>query len=306
MEPSELDARIVCPQCSGRLEHEVGGYACSLCRRSFAAHEGVPLLVLRGSETTTRGQLAFFDEETDAEFEIERPYGQPPLYSWLLHEKFRRSVAALAALLPGASVLTVCGGSGMDAEFLARRGASVVASDLSPGAAQRALERSRRHGVPLAVVVADVERLPFRARSFDVVYVHDGLHHLQDPLVGLREMARVAAAGVSVTEPARAAVTRLAVAARVAGEYEEAGNRVARVTGEEVAMTLRTAGFEIVRIERYAMFYRHYPGAAMRFFSHPATMPAAKAVFEVLNRALGRFGNKLTVQAVRTRRAASR
>jgi ubiquinone/menaquinone biosynthesis C-methylase UbiE len=40
--------------------------------------------------------------------------------------------------------------------------------------------------------VADAERLPFPDRSIDVVYVHDGLHHLARPEAGLAEMTRVA------------------------------------------------------------------------------------------------------------------
>ena len=96
-------------------------------------------------------------------------------------EKFRRSVKGVEDRLPGATLLTVCGGSGMDAEFLAQQGAVVIASDLSLGAAQRAVERGRRAGLPIEAVVADAEHLPFADRSVDIVYVHDGLHHLSDP-----------------------------------------------------------------------------------------------------------------------------
>ena len=78
-------------------------------------------------------------------------------------------------------VITICGGSGIDAEFLARQGASVIATDLSLGAVQRAVERGRRAELPIDAVVADAEHLPFADGSVDVVYVHDGLHHLYDP-----------------------------------------------------------------------------------------------------------------------------
>ena len=92
----------------------------------------------------------------------------------------------------GETVLTVCAGSGMDAEFLARSGYRVIAADLSLGAALRCLDRARRYNLDIAPIVADAEHLPFPDQSIGLVYVHDGLHHLQDPMAGLIEMARVA------------------------------------------------------------------------------------------------------------------
>ncbi len=106
-----------------------------------------------GADRYKRDQAAFFDAQPAA-WETSRPHGAPALYRWLMEEKFRRSVDGLQSVLPGATVLTVCGGSGMDAEFLARAGARVIASDISLGAARRALERSRRHGVPITPIVS--------------------------------------------------------------------------------------------------------------------------------------------------------
>jgi ubiquinone/menaquinone biosynthesis C-methylase UbiE len=187
----------------------------------------------------------------------------------------------------------------MDAEFLARAGARVISSDISLGAALRTQERARRHAVEIDVIVADVERLPFGDRSIDVVYVHDGLHHVERPLVGLTEMARVARYAVCVGEPARAAVTRLAIRFGLALEREESGNRVARLTLEEISDVLAAHGFQPARAERYVMYYRHEPGGAMRLLSMPALLPLAKGGFRLANRVAGRFGNKLAVQALR-------
>jgi ubiquinone/menaquinone biosynthesis C-methylase UbiE len=187
----------------------------------------------------------------------------------------------------------------MDAEFLARAGAEVVALDISLGAARRATERARRHRFALLPIVGDVEQLPFRDASIDVVYVHDGLHHLQDPLAGLAEMARVARCAVCVTEPASAAATRLAVRVGVALEHEEAGNRVARLTLEDVSSTLVAGGFNVVTAERYAMYYRHEPGRAARLLSAPGAFALARAGFRTANLLLSSGGNKLVAVAVR-------
>ena len=236
-----------------------------------AAAGEIPVLLPGAGDEHRRSQARFFDEVVDPEYEITRPHGAAAFHAWLLGEKFRRATAGLAGVT-FATALTVCGGSGMDAEYLARRGASVVTCDISAGAARRAAERARRYGLDIRSVVADAERLPFVDRSFDLVYVHDGLHHLDDPWAALREMARIASRCVSVSEPAEAALTAAAVRLGLAQEEEAAGNRVRRLRVGDVARELQARGFVVTRAERYAMLYRHEAGPLTRFVSGPALL----------------------------------
>jgi hypothetical protein len=131
------------------------------------------------------------------------------------------------------------------------------------------------------------------------VYVHDGLHHLAQPLDGVSEMARVAGSAVSINEPARAAITQLAVRAGKALEYEESGNRVGRLRPRDVVAVLRSRGFEPLVAERYAMYYQHTAGPAAQLLSRSLLLPAGRAGYRAVDRMIGRFGNKLTVQAYR-------
>ena len=131
------------------------------------------------------------------------------------------------------------------------------------------------------------------------MFVHDGLHHLDDPLAGLAEMARVARSAVCVSEPARARITALAVRAGLALEREEAGNRVGRLDAEAVEAELRRKGFRILESRRYGMYYRHEPGRLVRLLSHRGFFTAATTSFRLANAVAGRFGNKLAVVAVR-------
>ena len=313
---------MICPVCRRPLRAEVGVYSCATCGQRHPIVDGIPVLLLdntlakhdevdhlhaghdhhAGSDAHKTAQAEHSDRATAEEFEITRPHGTPRLYRFLLREKFRRATAPIGPHLVGASALTVCGGSGMDAEFLARAGARVIASDISLGAARRAQERARRYGLDITPIVADVERLPFADGAFDVVLVHDGLHHLEQPQVGLAEMARVARQWVSVTEPARALATSIAVRAGVALEREESGNRVARLTPVEVAGVLRTAGFRPVLTERYAMYYRHEPGWVFQTLSRRGIFPLVRAGWRVANALIGRFGNKMVVVAERDAR----
>jgi ubiquinone/menaquinone biosynthesis C-methylase UbiE/uncharacterized protein YbaR (Trm112 family) len=311
LSPGLMDL-LACPRCRGGLAvgEKPGSFACTTCGLRFGDHGGIPLLLPPSIEAAEGDkdaaadhkarQIAFFDQDSVDDFGITRPRGAPELYGWLLEEKFRRSIIGLEHLLPGATVLTICGGSGIDAEFLARRGAHVILSDIAVGVVLQARERARRFGLDLELVVADAEALPFADASVDMVYVHDGLHHLQRPAVALAEMARVARQAISITEPAHAFATSTAVRLGLADRNEEAGNPVRRLTLDEITSELTARGFQPISPQRYAMYYRHWPGRAVRLLSNPLLLPLAKAAFGTVNRVAGRFGNKLTVQALRS------
>jgi SAM-dependent methyltransferase len=310
----ELLGLLGCPRCHGRLSADDTSAAliCTSCGLGFGDHDGIPLLLPPSVEAADGDehaladhkarQIAFFDQDSVDDFGITRPRGAPELYGWLLEEKFRRSILGLEHLLPGSTVLTICGGSGFDAEILARRGAHVILSDIAVGVVLQARERARRFGLDLGLVVADAEALPFADASVDMVYVHDGLHHLERPALALAEMARVARQAISISEPAQAFATSTAVRLGLADRREEAGNPVLRLTLNEITSELTALGFRPVRPHRYAMYYRHWPGRAMRLFSNPLLLPLAKAAVGTVNRVAGRFGNKLAVQALRNSR----
>ena len=215
----ELLTMLACPVC---LDGELLGLAerptdttviCSRCDAKYPVRGGVPILLpsdcdlsgvhdeLDHAHGHKHRQAGYFDHAVAEEFEILRPHGTPRAYRWLLARKLNRAVARVPDLRR-ATVVDACCGSGMEAEFLVRKGARVVAVDISEGAARRAQARARRFGLDYLVVVGDVERLPVRTGAADVAFVHDGLHHLADPLVGVRELARVGRRAVSITEPA--------------------------------------------------------------------------------------------------------
>jgi hypothetical protein len=102
-----------------------------------------------------------------------------------------------------------------------------------------------------------------------------------------------------VTEPARAAATRLAIRLGFSLERESAGNRVERLAPSEVAAFLQGRGFVVVRAERYAMYYPHHPGLVFRLLSCPALFPIARVGWRLANAVFARYGNKMVVVAER-------
>jgi SAM-dependent methyltransferase len=69
----------------------------------------------------------------------------------------------------GARVLDVAAGTGNSSLHAAERGASVVASDLTPELLEAGRRRAEAQGLELEWAEADAENLPFDDESFDVV-----------------------------------------------------------------------------------------------------------------------------------------
>jgi len=104
------------------------------------------------------------------------------------------------------SVLVVCGGVGGEGTFLRKAGfARAMVADYSEGLIRYMEIRDPE----LTGVVADSERLPFSANSFDLVLVQDGIHHLKIPPLGVAEMLRVARRAILVIEPHEGLVAQL-------------------------------------------------------------------------------------------------
>ena len=240
------------------------------------------------------------DSPADPAREARRPQGTPWLHGWLLAERLRRSVDGLEPHLRGAVAVTACGGTGMDAEYLARLGAQVISTEISLSAARLAHERFARAGVPALSVVADAERLPLANRAVAVGYVLDGMHHLRDPLEGVRELLRVAASAVAVSEPAAAGLTRVAIRLGLAKDVEAAGNPVARIEPGDVEALLSAHGFGAVSTDRYAMHYDPEVGGLVRLLSRQRLRGTGAWITATIAAAGSGWGNKVAIRAVRT------
>lgn len=245
-------------------------------------------------------QADYYDHAIgNREFEINRPHGESRLYQYAMEFKFKRLLDLLGHGLNGFTVLAVCCGSGMDAEFLASAGADVVALDISFGCLRRADERRNRFGARYELIQGDIEHLPFTDAAFDYSFVHDGLHHLADHAPAIREMARVARLGVLVSEPAKAAVTSIPTSLGLLSAREEAGNTVNRVEPSLATELLRESGFDRVRSSRFLLKYGHPPARWWRRLDGGA-FPVGKLAVGIGASVLSPVGNKLVLVAERT------
>src|SRR3954463_12289112 len=118
-----------------------------------------------------------------------------------LSEALRPAAEALAdacAVSAGQEVLDVGAGDGNFALQAAREGASVVASDLSPGMVERGRARSESEGYAIEWLEADAEELPFDDGRFDCVGSVFGAMIAPRPRRAAEEMFRVTRSGGTV------------------------------------------------------------------------------------------------------------
>jgi SAM-dependent methyltransferase len=102
---------------------------------------------------------------------------------------------------------------------------------------------------PGGLLLADGARLPLATASCDALFAAGLLHHLHDPLAGLREFARVARAGarLALFHP----IGRVALAARHGGSPDPAD-----VRGEaQLTPALTASGWQLEKIDDAAERY---------------------------------------------------
>jgi SAM-dependent methyltransferase len=102
------------------------------------------------------------------------------------------------AVSAGQEVLDVAAGDGNFALACAREGASVVASDLSPGMVRRGRERSESEGYDIEWREADAEELPFEDGRFDCAGSVFGAMIAPRPRLVAEELFRVVRPGGAV------------------------------------------------------------------------------------------------------------
>jgi SAM-dependent methyltransferase len=130
--------------------------------------------------------------------------------------RFERAVAELAPRHGGVAVDVGCG-TGRALPYLRSAvgaGGCVVGLDLT---APMLAEAARRGRVtrPGGLILADAARLPLADGSCDALFAAGLVHHLPDPVAGLREFARVSRPGarLALFHP----IGRVALAARHGG-----------------------------------------------------------------------------------------
>ncbi len=129
------------------------------------------------------------------------------IVSWRVRASLERLLkASKGQINSDSTILILCSGEGMEGSILCDLGfTNVSVSDLAELGVRAALKRDAR----LKGFVLNAQMVDLPDGSFDVVMVHDGLHHLPSPVQGFTEMLRVAKKAVVFLEPHDSIVGRL-------------------------------------------------------------------------------------------------
>jgi SAM-dependent methyltransferase len=109
-----------------------------------------------------------------------------------------RALVAACAISAGQEVLDVAAGNGNLTVIAGEEGASVVASDFSPGQVELGRKRTAEEGLDVEWVIADAEELPFEDDRFDCAASVFGAMFAPRPEQVAKELFRVVKPGGTV------------------------------------------------------------------------------------------------------------
>jgi len=116
------------------------------------------------------------------------------ILSFRLHHLWRKKVVKLAHLKPNYKVLDCASGTGdLAIEFKSNlnQQSEVIATDFCQEMLDFIEPKAQKANVDLKVQTADVMNLPFENAYFDIASISFGIRNVDEPVVGLQEMARV-------------------------------------------------------------------------------------------------------------------
>ena len=131
------------------------------------------------------------------------------------------------------------------------------------------------------------------------MYVHDGLHHLPNPLIGVREMLGVARVAVAISEPTPSVATQVAVRSRSQRTLRRPATSYAGSTRRCYLAWPSRQGLPGLRRRRYRLFSRDGAGVTTRLLSTRPVYPAARVACRLAMWASAPVGNKLVFAAIR-------
>ena len=284
-----------CPVCRGKITERSSNFMCDDCRHLFEIINNVPCLYdeqVAGLDDESiqfqkRRQLEFH-QRTDyakemtsgqlSEFMITRPYGHSRFFTKMweyplitltkkVHKLFQGTL-----LFNGLSVLDIGCGGGLEACFLAKRGASIVGIDIAPLHCEASIKRFTRCGLDGVFIQADATNLPFCDLAFDMVITHDSLHHLPQVQMkkAVEEYCRVSKRIVCFLEANNSILTKVLVKLGLSSTVESSGNKIIRFTRNNIDDFLKETKYKLVTynpmLNKKAQFPKHFYKKPMSYF----------------------------------------
>jgi len=223
--------------------------------------------------------------------------GKSKIAKFVAYYRLKKAVKLLPFSIKDLKVLVICCGGGFDSCYLVKNGAVVTATDID----KKLVSETKKRCKKIRTMVADATKLPFKDKEFDVVWVNDGLHHLDDPYKGLNEMYRVAKKGFVFLEAQKTFLTPLLIKLGVMEVYEEVDkNYVYRFTRKETRDYLYKKRINSYKI--YTSWCQNIDWVNKNIYSrfnNKIGLGLFKLLFCGFNFFFGWMGNSLIVVAVK-------
>jgi 2-polyprenyl-3-methyl-5-hydroxy-6-metoxy-1,4-benzoquinol methylase len=171
--PNFFDDLLACPSCRGPLQSRPDQYQCLQCRTAYGVKNLIPRFLTSLSDDEQQVRRSFNLEH--ARFLKSRHLHFTPT----LVEQWLAATKLPAEYFKGKVVLDAGCGSGRWSYAMAVLGATVVAVDFTEEGA-RITSRATAGMENVAVLQANIQRLPFRPGTFDLVVSWGVLHHTPD------------------------------------------------------------------------------------------------------------------------------
>ncbi len=181
-----------CPACVCTLREITGALHCENCDETYPILDRIPRMLAERMRTAlSKGTSEIEKEEasvaTALSFGYEWNHFHEMRPEW--EKNFQAYFLPLGpAEFHGARVLDAGCGTGRHAFYAAAHGAEVFAVDL--GSAVEVARRNNPSDENVHVIQADLQRLPFEPKTFDLIYSIGVLHHLSEPEVAFRNLLR--------------------------------------------------------------------------------------------------------------------
>lgn len=197
--PAALLALLQCPACRGSLNELPNKLVCSSCAQIFSVSAGVPDLTFfrPGTKQNDFNRVQASYEGVLHDRIAASIYDEGVVKIWGTKSELVAQSWADALGTPAGSprILDYGCGTGQVSRVLAKQFRPLFAFDISPVSVRKNIAD---HGV--CGCVANAFALPFKDRAFDAVCINGVLHHIVDLPPVIREISRVTAGRIFISE----------------------------------------------------------------------------------------------------------
>ncbi len=183
---------ICCPACKHELLLRQNQLICSRCKKTYKIDKGIPILIdLKNAPQYLAHQISYFENEdkTRPEYRLDE---------W--QKSYLRRFFDNVYVSKESVVLDIGTGSAYMAVELAKRGTTVIASDLTVAQLHKLAKAVKENKLEsqLLLVCCSAESLPFKTKIANVVIENALLEHLSKEKDAIEEIARICKKSASV------------------------------------------------------------------------------------------------------------